>query len=170
LSKQTSTAKRHAKVEFISIAGVTARLGPLGLQMYAADYLSAAKEVAPPEVRFSQARIFLVCRALELALKAFLSLKGNSLEKLADGKCGHNLEYLLSQAKQRGLSTLINLEERHRFQICRASTYYLEKVFEYPALAEAMTGYSKSPDTSLLIDAAEMLIPALQEPCLHAGD
>src|SRR5690349_16675963 len=106
MSKRTSAAKRHSKVEFVSIAGVTAHMGPLGLQTYAADFLSAAKEVAPPDIRFSQARTFLVCHALELALKAFLSLKGYSLEKLAGGQFGHNLDELLTQAEQHGLSTL----------------------------------------------------------------
>jgi hypothetical protein len=167
--RQTSPAKRHAEVEFLSIAGATERMGPIALQFYAADYLSAAKEVAPPEVRFSLARIFLVCRALELSLKAFLALKkGHSMAKLAEGQNGHNLEYLLSQAEQIGLSSLVPLEERHLFQIRRASIYYLEKVFEYPAIFEAMKSYIATPNTSVLIEAAEMLIPALEEPCLHA--
>jgi hypothetical protein len=143
-------------------------MAPIALQTYAADYLSAAKEVAPPQVRFSHARMFLVCRALELALKAFLSLKGNTLIKLSGGQYGHDLEYLLSQAEQTGLSTIVNFEERHLFQIRRASTYYVEKVFEYPAIGEVLASYSKSPDTKVLIDAAEMLVSALQEPCLHA--
>ena len=62
-------------VESISIAGATARMAPLGLQIYAADFLAAAKAVPSPVVPFAPARMYLACHAVELALKAFLSLK-----------------------------------------------------------------------------------------------
>ena len=99
-----------------------------------------------------------------LALKAFLSLKGCSLKRLAGGEFGHDLESLLSKAEQNGLAALVTLEEHHTFQIRRASSYYANKVFEYPAVFEAMRGYPEYPDSALLISAAERLIPVLREP------
>jgi len=172
LSKNTrkaSRGKKHSKIENLSILGATARMGPVSLHMYAADFLSAARAAAPPEVPFAPARTYLVCRVLELALKAFLSLKGRSLEQLAGGAFGHDLESLLAEAERHGLSTLVHLEKLQLAEIRRASTYYAEKVFEYPALGEAVFGYPKNPDTNLLLGAAEALVAALREPCLDSG-
>ena len=81
MSKKRSTGNKRSRVgktfvENISICGLPARIFPLGFQMYAADFLAAAKTVPPPNVAFAPARPYLVCHALELALKAFLSLKG----------------------------------------------------------------------------------------------
>ena len=42
-TRKVSKAKQQAKVEHFSILGLTARMGPVGLHVYAADFLSAAK-------------------------------------------------------------------------------------------------------------------------------
>jgi hypothetical protein len=55
-------------VESISILGVTARMAPIGLQIYAADFLAAAKAVPSPDGPFAPARTYLACHAVELAL------------------------------------------------------------------------------------------------------
>jgi hypothetical protein len=60
------------------------------------------------------------------------------------------------------------LPERQLAEIYRASTYYVEKVFEYPAIAEALIGYPKKPNIELLLGAADALVTALREPCLNA--
>jgi hypothetical protein len=156
-------------VENISIFGLNARLAPLGFQMYAADFLAAAKAIQPPNVPFAPARPYLVCHALELALKAFLSLKEYSVDKLADSKFSHNLVSLLDEAERNGLREFVKLEEDETFQIRRASNYYSEKVFEYPAIGEASLGYFGSPDTNILINAAEALVGVLREPCLEGA-
>lgn len=70
-----SAAKQHAQIEQISIAGLTARMGPIGLHMYANSFLKAAQALPPPSVPFEPVRFFLVCRSIELVLKAFLSSK-----------------------------------------------------------------------------------------------
>ena len=62
----------------------------------------------------------------------------------------------------------MKLEEDEKLQILRASDYYSSKVFEYPALGEALQAFHGHPDTNILIDAAEKLVSALQEPCLKA--
>jgi hypothetical protein len=168
-TRKLSQATTHKTIENLSIAGATARMGPVALHVYAADFLSAARAAAPPGVPFAPARTYLVCRALELALKAFLSLKGCSLEQMAGGPFGHNLESLLAEADQHGLSALVHLEKLHAAEIRRASTYYVEKVFEYPALDEAVLCYPKNPDVNLLLSAAEAVVAVLREPCLNAG-
>jgi hypothetical protein len=170
--KPRKSARRHAKIENLSIAGASGRFGPVGLILYADHFLSAAKtadNAPPPQLGglFVPARLFLACRTLELALKAFLSLKKCSLEELAGGVYGHDLESLMVEAEKRGLQALFKFEDRQQAEIVRASTYYFEKVFEYPALMEAVHGYPKLPDASLLIDAAEALVSALREPCRY---
>ncbi len=140
-------------------------MGPVMLHTYASDFLSAATLSVRTDVPFSPARTYLICHALELALKAFLSLKGRPLRELAGGELGHNLENLLDEAEQQGLSDLVQLEEPQIAEIRRASKYYAEKIFEYPALMEAPRAYPENPDANLLFGAAEALVAALQEPC-----
>jgi hypothetical protein len=137
--------------------------------MYAIEFLSAAKVAPSSEIPFVPARTYLICHALELAFKAFLSLKGRALDQLACGPFGHNLDALLTEAQKLGISVVVHLNARQLAEIRRASAYYSEKVFEYPAVAEAIIGYPRNPDASLLLSVAEALIGALQGPCLSAG-
>jgi hypothetical protein len=90
---------QHAKIENFELFGMTVHMAPPGLWFYADSYLSAAKAVPLPATtdQFDPARVFLVLRGLELALKTFLSLKGRSLAKLAGGPFGHDLASLLAR-------------------------------------------------------------------------
>lgn len=107
-------------------------------------------------------RAFLACRSVELALKAYLSLKGKSLLELSTS---HDLEMLLQTADEKQLSEFVVLEDAVRFQFKRAASYYRDKVFEYPALVLALKAYPDWPDIDLIITGAETLVAALQEPC-----
>jgi hypothetical protein len=109
-----------------------------------------------PDSLFAPARLFLACRTLELALKAFLSIKGCTMEQLTSGPFGHNLESLLAEVEKRDLQSVFKMQEHHRFEITRASTYYFEKVLEYPALMEAVFGYPNLPNANILIEVAEL--------------
>jgi hypothetical protein len=168
--KPRPRARKHTQIENIEVFGAKARLGPLGLIMYADHYLYAAKTAQPwPDGgEYHPARLFLVCRSLELALKAFLSLRGRSLDELSGGAFGHGLDKLLVEADKQDLGALVELSEDQRWQIVRASIYYAEKVYEYPSVLEAMKAYPSRANMDRLIDAAETLIPPLREPCLHA--
>lgn len=167
--RKVNRAKKHTKIEKVSIVGVTVRMSPLALHMYAADFLSIAKGAALPAWKLAPARTFLVCRTLELGLKAYLSLKKYSLEQLAGGALAHDLEALLAEAERHGLCSFVHFGDSQRIEIRRASVYYVEKVFEYPAVDEALRAYPKRPDTTLLIGAAEKLVAALHGPCLTSG-
>jgi hypothetical protein len=162
-----SVAKQNARIEHISIAGVTARMGPIGLHTYADAFLKAAQALPPPSVPFEPVRHFLVCRSIELALKAFLSLLGSTMLKLAE-RDGHNLEALLRNAEEKGFAALVPIDEPQRQAIRRASVYYEGKVFEYPAVGEALSGYPQLPTLDLLLAAASVLVNSLREPCLKA--
>jgi hypothetical protein len=73
----------HTNIERISIAGATARLSPLTLHTYAKDFLRAGISLKASGVPFSPVKLYLLARAVELALKAFLSADGISLKELA---------------------------------------------------------------------------------------
>jgi len=160
--------KRFAEVEKISISGITERMGPLGLQLYAEMYLAAAKALPTPQVPFEPVRPYLVCHAIELGLKAFLSLKGREMVKLAEGQFGHKLSAILIEAESVGLLDAVALSTAHREAITSAETYYAGKVFEYPAVGEALSAYPSMPPLKTLFEAAELLTSSLAQPCRAA--
>jgi hypothetical protein len=120
-------------------------------------------------VKFAPARLFSVCRAIELALKAYLSIHGYFLEKLSNQPLAHSLSELLQAALKCGLLSDIHLDETQISEIERASPYYSEKVFEYPAIFEAVRGYPQCPDLNILLAAADALVTNLGTPCLEAS-
>lgn len=163
-----STAKRFAEIEQISILGITERMGPLALELYAEMYLAAAEALPEPSVPFEPVRPYLVCHAIELALKAFLSLKGSAMVHLADGQFGHKLGVILKEAEAADLKALVPLTAVHRSAIASAESYYAGKVFEYPAVGEALSAYPSMPPLDALFAAAALLTKSLAKPCREA--
>lgn len=163
-----SAARRNAQIEQIKIAGIEERMGPLGLHMYAQSFLSAARSLPPPTVPFEPARLYLLCHAIELGLKAFLSLRGATMLTLADASNGHNLEAILQKAEKRDLKTTVPFTDGHRAAIRLASIYYAGKVFEYPAVGEAMSSYPSMPPIDIIFDAATVLVESLRQQCREA--
>jgi hypothetical protein len=123
-----SRGKQHAKIENMSLLGTHVRMGPPGLWVYASSFLRSAKTIEPgPDGPRWPAGFYLVCHALELSLKAFLSLKGRALLELAD--LGHDLGKLVADATAAGLPDLVTLAPEQVDEIQCASRYYVEKVF-----------------------------------------
>jgi hypothetical protein len=166
--RKPSAAKRFAEIETISIAGITERMGPLGLHMYAESYLSAAQALPKPKVPFEPVRPYLVCHAIELVLKAFLSLRGAAMVELADGPYAHNLNSLLTKSIEVKLFEFASLSEGMINAIHHATSYYGGKVFEYPAIGEALSAYPQMPPVEVLFEAATSLVEALRQPCRQA--
>jgi hypothetical protein len=135
--------------------------------MYAADYLQAAQAVPPPQAPFEPARYFLACRAIELGLKSFLSLRRIPLSTLAGGTFGHDLEALLARSQELNLSVLVAFSTEDQAEIRAAARYFRDKVFEYPALTESVRGFPGKPDLAVLLTAAQKLVDSLAQPCLH---
>ncbi|WP_409938714.1 hypothetical protein [Inhella sp.] len=167
-ARKPSGAKRFAEVENISILGITERMGPLGLQLYSESYFAAAQALPTPQVPFEPVRPYLVCHAIELGLKAFLSLKGRGMIALSEGPFGHKLSTILSEAEATGLLDAVPLSATHRDAIKTAETYYAGKVFEYPAVGEALSAYPSMPPLNSLFEAAALLTSSLAQPCREA--
>jgi len=166
--KRTTRAKRYSEIERISVFGITERMGPLALQLYAEAYLSAATSLPIPNVPFEPVRPYLVCHALELGMKAFLSLKGIEMLDLADGQYGHKLGAILAKAEMEGLLERVPLKAEHLEAIRYAEAYYAGKVFEYPAVGEALSAYPKMPPLETLFEAATQLTQSLAQSCREA--
>src|SRR4051812_23518161 len=82
--------------------GPTFNLTCYGFHLWAEDFLSAEKLYAPTARRGSYVPQFLCCQAIELSLKAFLSLKGFPRKKLRT-EFGHNLVKLYEEAVTQGI-------------------------------------------------------------------
>lgn len=152
---------------------VKAYVGPLALHAYAADFLRAAHSVPSQEQRFSPVAYYLYCHSIELALKAFLRIKGVSVIRLSNRRhFGHDLTRLLDGAIALDLLALAHLPDEQQQSIRDANSYYSSKVFEYldntQGLFEALTGYRARPDIQTLRSAAEVLVASLEKPCLEA--
>lgn len=167
MARKPSTAKIHAAIENISIAGINIKMGPLGLHFYAEHYLNAAKSINDG-TGFNPAKYYLACHALECVLKAYLSLKGHSLISLSGSNFGHDLSKLLAQAEKDSLTKIIELSESEKFQINRAGKYYGEKVFEYPTIGETVSAYQHLPDLPILMTLTDRMVDMLSEPCVNA--
>jgi hypothetical protein len=165
---RVSAAKRFGQIEQISIAGITERIAPLAFHVYAESFLIAARSLPPATVRFDPARPYLICHSIELGLKAFLSLQGATMLGLADAAFGHNLEVILQKADEKGLAASVSLTATQRSAIRLSATYYSGKVFEYPAVGEALSAYPSMPALETLLEAAGALVHSLRQLCLAA--
>ncbi len=166
-SPKLSAAKQFASIEAWTILGTSFEMGAFGLWTYANNFARSAKALPPVVERFEPVGYYLICHALELALKAFLSLEGTKLIDLAGGAYGHDLSKLLAAADTQGLSRYCDLTDEHRLEIIKATTYYAGKVFEYPAMGEALGAYPHLPILSTLASATDVLIAGLKEPCMN---
>lgn len=159
---------RHEEGRLVMF-GVPVEMNPMGLWLYAESYLKAVPAAdAEATTIFTPAKTFLLARALELGLKAFLSLKGYPLSKLSGGVFGHDLDNLLSEAEKNDLKTICEFNTEERSAIRFAARYYFDKVFEYPAVLEAPKAYPGWPKNEYLLSAAHKLVPALKGPCRAA--
>lgn len=145
-------------------------ISPMGFHRYASDFLGAAKGI---EIKneFSPVPYYLVCRSLELSLKAFLLAKGVSKEKLKDRRSlGHDLEKVLGKAISLGIDEFVSLLPSYKVELAKANKYYASKGFEYFKIVKAATGYRDLPEINVLSDFATHLVDKLNEVCLKASD
>lgn len=174
---KTKKLSLHKTIERVNIMGLEWNASPLGLIIYAQNYLDAARILARPFVAgperepFTPVPPYLACHSLELALKAYLSLRGVRLLELSTFAYGHDLGLLLERAEEHGLASLAKLNDSQREAIQGAAPYYKQKIFEYPSLPEAVRGYSGAPnDLEPLLSAASMLCASLHQPCLDEAN
>ena len=75
---------------------------------------------------------------------------------------------ILQKADEKRLGASVTLTKAQRAEIHCASLYYAGKVFEYPAVGEAMAGYPTMPAIDTLFEAATILVDSLRQQCREA--
>lgn len=168
LTQRVSRARTHTRIELLDLFGARSKLSTVGLWLYGQDLLSLLQEAGPGAAPYSSARFFAVTRSIELFLKAFLSAKGRSLVDLSSTALAHDLERLLDLALSMGLGQIVSLDQEQQVAIRKANKYYVEKVFEYPAVLEAIKGYKQLPEFATLLAAAKLMSKGVEPLALAA--
>lgn len=136
----------------IMVGGIHVNVSPEAFHRWATHYLKCKRDFKSPH-KFSPVPYFLLCRAIELEIKARL------LEHMRQPKVkkdfGHNLvkayNALSSDEK------ILNKKEEKILQ--QASDIYdKEKGFEYFIPMDALTGYHRFPDLKVLDSIASKLV------------
>lgn len=137
--------------QVISVQGVFANISPDAFHMWARHYYKCKQDFQNPD-RFSPVPYFLLCRAIELEIKARHLQQKNRKE--VKGEYGHDLlkAYGKSSDEQKVLS------EDDLKVLSVANEIYVGKGFEYFDPIHALTGYSRFPDLGLLDRMASRLI------------
>ena len=124
----------------------------LAFYLYGQDYLDYAVAAKKPHDRYSPVPYFLYCQSIELLLKSYLSAYGFAREKLRR-KFGHDLERLLTVAKEHNLDNVFRSTPQRRLAIRKANSFYREKAnkqFNYLSYKTLTTSNSELPDIRIL--------------------
>ena len=132
--------------------GINANLAPDAFTLWSKHYLKCEADFSAPEKTFSPVPYFLLCRAIELSLKA-THLRGLSQGQVRD-KFGHDL-YKAYEALPTQQCTLDSAELQ---TLKIASDIYAGKGFEYFEPEHALTGFSCYPDLTQLRAVAVKLV------------
>jgi hypothetical protein len=129
-------------------------LSPEGFHLWATHYLKCRRDFIPPNSSgFSPVPYFLLCRAIELEIKARL-LK-NMTQKDVKTNYGHDL---IKAYNTLTLSEKILTKDEEK-TLEAASQIYRRKSFEYlNNTYNVLTGYKKYPKLELLDSIANKLI------------
>ena len=144
-------------------------VSPTGFLVYARDFLEAHKS-HKPEKPFSPASYYLICRSLELSLKAFLLTKGVTRPEIRDRKkLGHNLQKILERAFELDINSVSPISSEQVLEIEKANNWYARKGFEYFEIKNIVDGKETLPDLNVLVEFAERLAIDLEPLCLSAA-
>lgn len=151
----------------IKIKTAHINMGPTGFIIYAKDYLNGYKAYSP-EIPFSPAKYYLVCRSVELSFKSYLSLKKFPIEKIKY-KLGHDLIKCLNKAKEFNINELVEISAIEELEIKKANNWYNRKGFEYFDIKNIVESKDTLPELNVLQNLSERLIDILQPLCLSSA-
>jgi hypothetical protein len=136
-------------------------LTPSAFFIYARDFHLASKQWQADG--YSPVPYYLICKSLELGLKAFILAKGAPIE-IVKKKIGHNLEKAVTVAMDHSLDSLISFSDDELLEISRANSMYLNKGFEYFSFTHSIHfhGLADLPDFSLLTLISEKLLKQIE--------
>ncbi len=135
----------------IKIGGINANLAPDAFHRWAYHYLKCSKDFQSPH-RFSPVPYFLVCRAIELEIKA------RHLKRVTQIDVKKDYHHDLIKAYKALNENEKNLNNNEEYTLQVASHIYKDKGFEYFDAQDALTGYSRFPELTILYSIANKLI------------
>jgi len=153
----------------VEIPPVKVDLYPTAFMSYAQDFLAAYRCYDPIESssrarKFSPAQHYLVCRSIELSLKAFLLLEEQS-ERYIRLNIRHDLHKALKKAKELGIQRAVNITDADEYEIVKANEWYDRKGFEYFSFQNLNAGKDTLPNLEVLEAVAKQLIEKLESIC-----
>lgn len=155
----TNTDEKQAQAPRHAAVGTLKKAKDFFLGGLVTDKIFVQKEeqqiIAPHQTGNTLIPYYLYCHAIELALKAFLMVKGFSDEELKD--IGHKIELAFNTAKERGLSKVVTFSSDEETIISWIGNYYKAKVFEY-----LITGYYELPELSAVYSLGKKLTTELK--------
>jgi hypothetical protein len=138
--------------QIIRVGGIHVNLSPDAFHRWATHYLKCKKDFQCPHP-FSPVPYFLLCRAIELEIKA-KHLK-TMTQNQVKSRFGHDLVKAYNALAQD--EKTLNRSEEDTLQV--ANTIYNDnKGFEYFSPEDALTGYKRFPKLELLDSLASKLI------------
>jgi hypothetical protein len=143
------------------------RISPLGFHQRACEFVDASKLLSEKAGRFSFVAAFLACRGIELALKAYLLARGDSIEEVKGLR--HDLSKTLVESYARGMDVVVNLTSQERELVMAINGDYVENKFAYFDLFSAVVA-PKNPDLHQLPAIASKILDGIERGCYEAGD
>ena len=109
----------------------------------------------------------MVCRALELSLKAYLLAKRVDINKIKYN-LRHDLRKILKKSKELQLLSVIEISDLEIEHVKKANDWYARKGFEYFELRN-LRETSTLPDLNVLSGLVENLLENVKPVCLDAS-
>ena len=144
-------------------------ISPMGFLVYSKDFYNARTSYNS-ENPFSPATYYLICRSIELSMKAYLLAKGVSRDELRKRSLGHDLDKILKKAKELSLLSTVSITDAEQDHIAKANSWYARKGFEYFEIKNIVEGRSTLPDIQVLEQLARRLIEKLEPVCMAASN
>jgi hypothetical protein len=153
------------EIQYLTPPAGDARVGPFGFLIVAKDFLDAANVLATRYNDRSWVVPFLYCRAIELALKAFLLARGRQVGFVK--KFGHDLNLLLIEAYAHGLDVVAATTPEERASVIGWNNQYDEKELEYFTMSPDL-GPPSIANTTDLGSVALRLTKDIERGCKEA--
>lgn len=168
------TERNQAHGIVVEVGTATVRMGPVGFSLYAEEFLKASAAIpehsqARGNTEFTPVPYYLLCRALELILKAFLLGKGRPLDELKH-RYGHDLGALWQAAKdQRLFDVLGTCPPYFEIDLQSVNSFYRSKVFEYFDFRQWAHGYEGLPPLGRLRDETTRIVERIKYYCFSVA-
>jgi hypothetical protein len=141
---------------------------PPGYYLWAEQFHRYGQEARAVECEgFTPVPYSMFCRALELVLKAFLLTKGRTIEHLKNVH-HHNLQTLLDEAIEAGLTALVIVPPDWKSTVVRANVYNTNRDFEYYSFWTVLDWQkNRLPSLDTLDKMCSTLLEKLKDTCFQ---